>query len=246
MAAHVINEPTTTAGIAPAVTAFESGKLDGLKKYHGDKTASLFYAWANTWRDQSFEHWNITHEITNDVTKGLFIQGADDQYGTEKQLALIGECVQKSTVQLLENCGHHPHLEQTASSVSLVNLQEKNYLYLMSEEFTNPIDPDHITETPHSLEYPHHAGSALVKPEDQGKLKGRAISAMEHQTDMQLKQIYDQMQLLSDQEDRAFLLSLIAPDQWGRSKKSFEFVATVRLLADHTWDIIQKNEDFEF
>ena len=150
----------------------------------------------------------------------------------------------------------------------------------MSEEFINPIDPDHITETPHSLEYPHHAGSALVKPEDQGKLKGRAISAMEHQTDMQLKQIYDQMQLLSDQvkklndrktissviygaemrfeplinhiyhlyqkEDRTFLLSLIAPDQWGRSKKSFEFVATVRLLADHTWDIIQKNEDFEF
>lgn len=114
MAAHVINEPTTTAGIAPAVAAFEAGKLDGLKKYHGDKTASLFYAWANTWRDQSFEHWNITHEITNDVTKGLFIQGADDQYGTEKQLALIGECVQKSTVQLLENCGHHPHLEQTA------------------------------------------------------------------------------------------------------------------------------------
>lgn len=150
----------------------------------------------------------------------------------------------------------------------------------MSEEFENPIDPDHITENPHSLEYPHHAGSALVKPEDQGKIKGRAISAMEHQTDMQLKQIYDQMQLLADQvkklndrksiseiiygaemrfeplinhiyhlyqkEDRVFLLSLIAPDQWGRSKKSFEFVATVRLLADHTWDVLEKNDDFEF
>ena len=150
----------------------------------------------------------------------------------------------------------------------------------MSEEFINPIDPDHITENPHSLEYPHHAGSALVKPEDQGKVKGRAISAMEHQTDMQLKQIYDQMQLLADQvkklndrksiseiiygaemrfeplinhiyhlyqkEEGTFLLSLIAPDQWGRSKKSVEFVATVRLLADHTWDVLEKNEGFEF
>ncbi len=149
----------------------------------------------------------------------------------------------------------------------------------MSEKFENPIDPDKITETPHSLEYGHHAGSAVVKPEDQGKLKGRALSAMEHQTDMQLSQIYEQMQLLAEQakklndrksiseviygaemrfeplinhiyhlyrkEDHSFLLSLIAPDQWGRSKKSFEFVATVRLLADHTWDILEKNEEIE-
>lgn len=150
----------------------------------------------------------------------------------------------------------------------------------MSEKFENPIDPDKITETPHSLEYAHHAGSALVKPEDKGKLKGRALSAMEHQTDMQLSQIYEQMQLLADQakklsdrkavsemiydaemrfqplinhvyhlyqkEDSSYLLSLIAPDQWGRSKKSFEYLATVRLLADHTWDVLEKNENFNF
>lgn len=150
----------------------------------------------------------------------------------------------------------------------------------MNEDFENPIDPDKITETPSTLEYGHHAGSAVVKPEDQGKLKGRALSAMEHQTDMQMDQIRQQMQLLADQakslqdrkviseviygaemrfeplinhiyhlyekDDRTFLLSLIAPDQWGRSKKSFEFVATVRLLADHTWDIIEKSEDFSF
>lgn len=150
----------------------------------------------------------------------------------------------------------------------------------MSEDFINPIDPDKITENPSSLEYPHHAGSALVKPEDVGKKKGLAISAMEHQTDMQLNQIYQQMQLLADQakklndrkaiseiiyeaeirfqpvinhiyhlyrkEDSTFLLSLIEPNQWGRSKKNFEFVATIRLLADHTWDVLEKNVGFEF
>lgn len=143
----------------------------------------------------------------------------------------------------------------------------------MNEEFENPIDPDKITENPSSLEYPHHAGSALVKPEDKGKIKGRALAAMEHQTDMQLDQIYQQMQLLAEQakklnlrkdiseliyqaemrfeplinhiyhlykkEDSTYLLSLIAPDQWGRSKKSFEYLATVRLLADHTWDVLE-------
>lgn len=150
----------------------------------------------------------------------------------------------------------------------------------MNDDFQNPIDPDKITETPNTLEYGHHLGSAVIKPEDQGKLKGRALSAMDHQTDMQLNQIYEQMQLLAEQakklnarkeisvfiyqaemrfeplinhtyhlyqkEDASFLLSLIAPDQWGRSKKNFEFVATVKLLADHTWDILDKNEDFKF
>ena len=150
----------------------------------------------------------------------------------------------------------------------------------MADKFENPIDPDKITETPSTLEYGHHVGSAVVKPEDQGKLKGRALSAMEHQTDMQLNQIYKQMQLLAEQakklnqrkeiseliyqaemrfeplinhiyhlyekEDSSFLMSMIAPNEWGRSKKSFEYIATVRLLADHTWDVLEKNEGFEF
>lgn len=150
----------------------------------------------------------------------------------------------------------------------------------MSKKFENPIDPDKITETPSSLEYGHHIGSAIVKPEDEGKVKGRALSAMEHQTDMQLDQIRQQMQLLAEQakklnnrkivseiiysaemrfeplinhiyhlyekEDGQHLLSLIAPDQWGRSKNVFTFIATVRLLADHTWDVLEKNDEFDF
>jgi len=146
------------------------------------------------------------------------------------------------------------------------------------KEFENPIDKDKITENPHSLPYAHNVGSQLVKPEDEGKLKGRAIRAMEHQTDMQLDQIYEQMQLLAAQakklqgrkwisekiyaaemrfeplinhiyhlykkEEGTFLLSLIAPNQWGRSGEQFSFVATVRLLADHTWDVLEESEDF--
>ncbi len=149
-----------------------------------------------------------------------------------------------------------------------------------NKEFINPIDPDKITENPHSLEYAHHAGSALIKPEDQGKLKGRALEAMDHQTDMQLNQIYEQMQLLAEQakklnarkqvsefiyqaemrfepfinhnyhlyqrDNKAFVLSLVGPDQWGRTKQSFEFIATVKLLADHTWDILAQNPEFQF
>ena len=113
MAAHVINEPETIQGIAPAINAYKAGKLDGLKKYHGDKTEALFYAWANIWRSDAFAKWDITAEISNSVSHGIFIQGADDQYGTVKQLDLISQNYSgiHSTI-LLENCGHHPHLEQ--------------------------------------------------------------------------------------------------------------------------------------
>ena len=147
----------------------------------------------------------------------------------------------------------------------------------MNEEFVNPIDKDKITETPSTLPYAHHTGSALIKPEDQGKLKGRALAAMEHQTDMQMDQIFEQMKLLSEQanrlqdrkriseyiyqaemrfepiinhiyflyekQDGRFVLSLIGPTDWGSSKTSFVYLATVRLLADHTWDVLEKQKD---
>ncbi len=127
------------------------------------------------------------------------------------------------------------------------------------------------TENPGLIEYAHTLGSALVKPEDQGKIKARAVAAMHEQTDMQVKQIFDQMKLLANQaneikkrvevseriyrskmsfepligktyylyerEDDTDLLSLIAPSEWGRSKSFSKFVAEVKLLADHTWEV---------
>lgn len=151
---------------------------------------------------------------------------------------------------------------------------------MSKEEFINPIDSDKITENPHSLPYAHHSGSSLIKPEDQGKLKGRALSAMEHQTDMQLGQIYEQMHLLAEQAKRlqdrktisefiytaeirfeplinhtyylykkeieeSYLLSLVGPEQWGLSGNKLLYTATVKLLADHTWDILEKSSDWQ-
>jgi len=134
---------------------------------------------------------------------------------------------------------------------------------------------DKTTENPGILPYAHHAGSALIKPEDKGKITGRAVAAMHSQTDMQMSQIYQQMQLLADQakkiqarvevseriyqasiafepliNHRYFLyqksdgtdfLSMIAPEEWGRKKNFAEFIAEIKLLADHTWDILREN-----
>ena len=132
-----------------------------------------------------------------------------------------------------------------------------------------------ISENPGTLPYAHHTGSAIVKPEDQGKITGKALAAMQSQTDIQMSQIYQQMQLLAEQakaiqsrvqyseriyqaqvsfeplinhhyflyqkEDGTDFLSMISPNEWGRKKGFAKFLAEVKLLADHTWDIVQEN-----
>jgi hypothetical protein len=132
------------------------------------------------------------------------------------------------------------------------------------------------TSEPGLLPYAHTAGGAVIRPEDKGKIKGRAVAAMHQQTEQQMAQLYQQMQLLAEQasaikkrveiSERIYLaeipfeplightyflyrkqdkdvLSMIGPKEWGRSKKKFsEYVATIRMLADHTWEILDKSE----
>lgn len=142
----------------------------------------------------------------------------------------------------------------------------------MSEEaFFNPINPDKVAENPGLLPYAHTAGGAVIKPDDMGKVKGRSVLAMRQQTDRQMNQLYEQMELLAKQakmiadrkeiseriyeatmgfepiiseiyflyekEDGSDLMSLVAPEEWGRSFKYSRFLAKVQLLADHTWDV---------
>ena len=139
--------------------------------------------------------------------------------------------------------------------------------------YINPIDKDKTTDTPSTLPYPHHIGSISVKPEDVGKIKSKALSAMEEQTNVQLKQIQKQLELLMQQanaiqarkeisikiysaimgfeplighiyhlykKEEKYQLLLIAPNEWGHSKnEKLEFVSSVKLLSDHTWEIIE-------
>jgi hypothetical protein len=37
------------------------------------------------------------------------------------------------------------------------------------------------------------------------------------------------------------VMSMISPSEWGR-KAPYEFIATIKLLADHTWDVLAMGE----
>ena len=142
---------------------------------------------------------------------------------------------------------------------------------MWEEAFFNPINPDKVAENPGLLPYAHTAGGAVIKPDDMGKVKGRSMLAMRQQTDRQMNQLYEQMEVLARQaklladrkeiseriydaamgfepiisetyylyekENGADLLSLVAPEEWGRSFKYSRFLAKVTLLADHTWEV---------
>jgi hypothetical protein len=147
------------------------------------------------------------------------------------------------------------------------------------EKWVNPIDPEKIAENPHLLPYAHTVGGAVIKPMDKGRMKGRAVAAMYEQTDLQLGQIKEQIELLAKQArklqervsiseeiyltDMNFepligrnyflyrqasgktILSMVSPDEWGK-KAPYTFVAEVKMLADHTWDVLRSNEEEVF
>ncbi|WP_425391239.1 DUF2452 domain-containing protein [Ekhidna sp.] len=142
-------------------------------------------------------------------------------------------------------------------------------------------DRDKITDIPGLIEYAHHAGSAIIKPEDKGRIKGNAVAAMHDQTDRQFRQLYEQMQTLIKQaqylqdrvkvseriyqasvpfqpvvgkiyylylkKDGSDLLSMVSPDEWGHSFPYESFEAEVRLLSDHTWEVVKtNNQEFNY
>ncbi|MCB9354731.1 MAG: DUF2452 domain-containing protein [Lewinellaceae bacterium] len=141
------------------------------------------------------------------------------------------------------------------------------------DAFVNPIDKDKVAETPGLLPYAHTSGAAVIKPEDKGRIRGNAMTAMYDQTDRQMEQLRQQMETLVNQakslqnrmdvsemiyaaevpfqpvihhiyhlynrkSDGSRVLSMIAPAEWGR-KAPFEHLATVRLLGDHTWEVLE-------
>jgi hypothetical protein len=56
-----------------------------------------------------------------------------------------------------------------------------------------------VAQNPGLLGYAHTAGSAVIRPEDMGKMKGKAQMAMRQQTQDQIHKIYRQIELLGNQ-----------------------------------------------
>ena len=67
------------------------------------------------------------------------------------------------------------------------------------KEIINPIDIDKVAENPGLLPYAHTISAPVIRPEDKGKIKSNALSAMREQTNVQFDQLRTQMELLAMQ-----------------------------------------------
>ena len=76
------------------------------------------------------------------------------------------------------------------------------------------------------------------------------ISALVYKADMRFKPVMGQVYHLYEKNiEGEFLVSMIAPQEWGRSKSFKRHLSTIRLLSDSTWDVLDKAtfnfEEFE-
>jgi len=71
------------------------------------------------------------------------------------------------------------------------------------------------------------------------------ISEHIYQSDFRFTPVVNQVYHLYEKEDH-YKLSIIGKNEWGRSKPLGKYMATVKLLGDHSWDIIERAEKGSF
>jgi pimeloyl-ACP methyl ester carboxylesterase len=119
-APHVFCEELSVASIEKARRAFEAGDLrPKLARLHGENVDCAFWGWNRAWLDPGFAAWNIEEYLPRIQAPVLVIQGRDDEYGTAAQYESVrARCGGPVEVVVLEGCGHSPHRDQPAATLT--------------------------------------------------------------------------------------------------------------------------------
>jgi pimeloyl-ACP methyl ester carboxylesterase len=112
IAPHFFTEDMGIAEIARAKEAYAATDLRAkLARWHAD-VDNAFVGWTEAWLDPDFRKWDISETLAYIRVPILIVQGADDQYGTVKQIEVAQEeCYCPVEVALLPGVRHAPHRE---------------------------------------------------------------------------------------------------------------------------------------
>jgi pimeloyl-ACP methyl ester carboxylesterase len=110
MAPHFFTEEVGLAEIRRAREEYRSGALrEKLKRWHADVDCA-FRTWSEPWLSPEFKQWDITEALGYIRVPILIVQGADDQYGTLKQVEVAQqECFCPVETAVLPGARHSPH-----------------------------------------------------------------------------------------------------------------------------------------
>lgn len=72
----------------------------------------------------------------------------------------------------------------------------------------------------------------------------KQISEVIYEATLGFRPVMGHIYHLYEKKDGSHTISLIAPDEWGRNKP-YTYLATVQLLYDHTWEVLNQSEAFD-
>ena len=122
IAPHFVVEDMGIAAIAETSKAYETGGLRAkLKRWHGD-VDNAFYGWNGAWLDPKFRSWDISDYLAYIRVPVAILQGADDQYGTIRQIEIAREeCYCPVDVTIIPGAGHSPHREAPEATLHAIS-----------------------------------------------------------------------------------------------------------------------------
>ena len=130
MAPHFVVEDVSVASIAAIKTAFETTDLRSkLARWHRD-VDNAFHGWNGAWLDPQFRTWDISEYLAYIRVPVAILQGADDQYGTIRQIEIAREeCYCPVDVTILPGAGHSPHREAPEATLDIISDFTKSILH---------------------------------------------------------------------------------------------------------------------
>jgi len=121
IAPHVVVEDISVSSIAAIKIAYETTELrTKLARWHKD-VDNAFHGWNGAWLDPNFRAWDISDALAYIRVPVAVIQGADDQYGTVRQVEIIrDECYCPVELTMLPGVGHSPHREAAEATLKVI------------------------------------------------------------------------------------------------------------------------------
>src|SRR3979490_575530 len=121
IAPHFIVEDVSVTSIAEIKKAYEPTALKTkLARWHRD-VDNAFYGWNDAWLDPKFRQWDISEYLAYIRVPIAIVQGADDHYGTIRQIEIASEeCYCPVDVSIITGAGHSPHREAPEATLNAI------------------------------------------------------------------------------------------------------------------------------
>jgi len=122
IAPHFIVEDVSVTSIAEIRNAYETtGLRTRLARWHSD-VDNAFYGWNGAWLDPKFRNWDISEYLAYIRVPVAILQGADDLYGTIRQIEIAREeCYCPVDVTIIPGAGHSPHREAPEATLNAIS-----------------------------------------------------------------------------------------------------------------------------